>query len=53
MNEETRLTLELEQAYKRLRQARENTRLARREQTPCTQQQTDRHGAGGRSRINK
>ena len=31
INEETRLTLELEQAHKRLRRARENLRLARRE----------------------
>ena len=35
MNEETRLTLELEQSRKRLRQARENLRAARREQTLC------------------
>ena len=35
MNEETRLTLELEQARKRLRQARKKVRLARREQTLC------------------
>ena len=33
MNEETRLTLELEQAHERLRQARETLRLARRDHT--------------------